>query len=392
MKLTAQEIARYQPPQGKADHIVFDESLSGFGLRYRGDKRTWVYQYSFGSGAERVNARMTLGEYPALPPNKARDAAQDLYAKVRLGQHPAADKRTNRSEAGFTFGHLVTRYLQARHNQLRHNSYTEQERYLDRYAKPLHSLPAKAVDRKRIADLLDTVATERGDVTSNRCHASLSALFSWGMKRALCDANPVIGTEVRKETSRERVLSDAELAVIWNTVWGDDYADIVRLLILTGCRATEISELRWGEVDFNKGVIALPSQRTKNGRPHEIPLTDTSRSLLRQRKRTNGDFVFGRGDRGNGFSGFGKCKERLDAAIERKLGKPMPGWVHHDLRRTFATRLADLGIQPHIIEACLNHISGHKGGVAGIYNRSLYQAEKAQALALWDKHIAGLVR
>lgn len=388
MKLIAQEIARYRPPADKADHIVFDESLSGFGLRYRGGKQTWIFQYAFGSGAERVNARMTIGEYPALPPNKARDIAQDLYAKVRLGQHPASDKRTNRSEAKFTFGHMVERYLQARHNQLRNSSYVEAERYLQRYAKPLHSLPAKAVDRKRIGDLLDTVAAERGAVTSNRCHARLSALFSWAMQRGLCDANPVIGTETRKEKSRDRVLTDTELAVIWNTI-RHDYGDIVRLLILTGCRAAEISELRCSEVDFDKGVISLPSDRTKNGRPHEIPLTNTSRSILQNRKQTNGDFMFGRG---NGFSGFGKCKERLDAAIEKKLGKPMPGWVHHDLRRTFATRLADLGIQPHIVEALLNHVSGHRRGVAGIYNRSLYITEKAQALALWDKHIAGLVR
>jgi integrase len=203
------------------------------------------------------------------------------------------------------------------------------------------------------------------------------------MQRGLCDANPVIGTETRKEKSRDRVLTDTELAVIWNTI-RHDYGDIVRLLILTGCRAAEISELRCSEVDFDKGVISLPSDRTKNGRPHEIPLTNTSRSILQNRKQTNGDFMFGRG---NGFSGFGKCKERLDAAIEKKLGKPMPGWVHHDLRRTFATRLADLGIQPHIVEALLNHVSGHRRGVAGIYNRSLYITEKAQALALWDKHI-----
>ncbi|MFY9839995.1 MAG: tyrosine-type recombinase/integrase [Xanthobacteraceae bacterium] len=387
MKLTSQEIARYQPPADKADHIVFDDDLAGFGLRYRGGKRVWVYQYAFGSGAERVNGRLTLGEYPALPPAKARSTAEDLYAKVRLGQHPAADKKTNRSEAKFNFGHLVARYLQQRHNELRANSYTEAERYLDRYARPLHGLPVKAIDRRRIADLLDTVAIERGNVTSNRCHASLSALFSWGIKRGLCEANPVIGTEVRREDSRDRVLTDKELATIWNTVVGDDYADIIRLLMLTGCRAREISELRWSEIDYDRGVISLPPERTKNARPHEIPISQTIRDILAA--RNNGrDFVFGRGV---GFKGWGKCKVRLDKAIEKKLGKALPGWVTHDLRRTFATRLADLGIQPHIIEAALNHISGHKGGVAGIYNRSAYKVEKESALALWDKHIAELV-
>src|SRR6516164_11105845 len=112
MRLTAQEIARYRPPQGKDDHIVFDEDLSGFGLRYRAGKRVWIYQYAFGSGEERVNARMTLGEYPALSPAKARDTAQDLYARVRLGQHPASDKKKGRAEARHTFGRLVAVYLE----------------------------------------------------------------------------------------------------------------------------------------------------------------------------------------------------------------------------------------------------------------------------------------
>ena len=98
MRLTAQEIARYRPPHGKEDHIVFDEDLSGFGLRYRAGK------YAFGTGEERVNARMTLGEYPALPATKARSQAEDLYAKVRLGQHPASDKKKTRSDARHTFG------------------------------------------------------------------------------------------------------------------------------------------------------------------------------------------------------------------------------------------------------------------------------------------------
>src|SRR5262252_8032160 len=150
MKLTTQEIARYRPPERKADHIVFDEELSGFGLRYRAGKRVWIYQYAFGSGKERVNARMTLGEYPALPPAKARSQAQDLYAKVRLGEHPASDKKKSRSEAHNTFGRIVTSYLDFQKSELRGSSYAEQTRYLDNYAKSLHGLPAAVLDRKKI--------------------------------------------------------------------------------------------------------------------------------------------------------------------------------------------------------------------------------------------------
>jgi len=389
MKLTAREIDRYQPPEGKSDHIEWDDDFSGFGLRYRNGKRVWLYQYAFGSGKKRVSGRMTLGEYPALPPAKARSIAEDHYADVRRGGNPAAEKKQRRQEAHHTFGRLVSGYLEAKQSELRDNSYVEIKRYLDDYAKPLHGLPATAIDRKAIADLLDIIA-RRGPVTANRARTSLSALFSWAMQKGLHDANPVIGTETRKEKSRDRVLTDGELAIVWNALSDSDYSDIIRLLILTGQRADEIAGLRWSEIDFDGDMISLPGERTKNGRPHEIPMSAAVRHILWARPQSDArDFVFGRGV---GFHGWGRCKERLDKAIEDKFGKPLPHWTTHDLRRTAATRMVDLGEGPHIVEAVLNHVSGHKAGVAGIYNRSLYKAEKAQALSKWATHVLATAR
>jgi len=389
MKLTAREIDRYQPPEGKSDHIEWDDDFPGFGLRYRNGKRVWLYQYAFGSGKKRVSGRMTLGEYPALPPAKARSIAEDHYADVRRGGNPASEKKQRRQEAHHTFGRLVSGYLEAKQSELRDNSYVEIKRYLDDYAKPLHGLPATAIDRKAIADLLDIIA-RRGPVTANRARTSLSALFSWAMQKGLHDANPVIGTETRKEKSRDRVLTDGELAIVWNALSDSDYSDIIRLLILTGQRADEIAGLRWSEIDFDGDMISLPGERTKNGRPHEIPMSAAVRHILWARPQSDArDFVFGRGV---GFHGWGRCKERLDKAIEDKFGKPLPHWTTHDLRRTAATRMVDLGEGPHIVEAVLNHVSGHKAGVAGIYNRSLYKAEKAQALSKWATHVLATAR
>jgi hypothetical protein len=172
MKLSAQEIARYRPPHGKVDHIVFDDELSGFGLRYRNGRKTWIYQYAFGSGEGRVNARMTLGEYPALSPAKARDTAEDLYAKVRLGQHPAAAKKASREEHRNTFGRLVAGYLQFQKTEIRPNTYVVVELYLNRYASALHGLPATAIDRKKIADLLETIGKNNGAVSANRARSA----------------------------------------------------------------------------------------------------------------------------------------------------------------------------------------------------------------------------
>ena len=161
--------------------------------------------------------------------------------------------------------------------------------------------------------------------------------------------------------------------------------------MLTGQRLSEIAGLRWSEIDFGRGVISLPGERTKNGRPHEVPMAATVRSLLKAQARSDGrEFVFGEG--AGPYSGLSQRKAALDKDIARlRGGKPLPAWVHHDLRRSTATGMAEIGIQPHIIEAVLNHVSGHKGGIAGIYNRAQYGPEKAQALARWDQRIRKLV-
>jgi hypothetical protein len=176
MKLTAKEIAAYAPPAGK-DHIVFDQELAGFGLRFRNGRRIWIFQYAHGSGAGRVNGRITIGEFPALPPAKARSIAEDYYADVRRGGHPAVEKKKKRDEARHTFGKLVSSYLEFQKNEVRPSTYVGLDLYLNRHARVLHGLPASAVGRRHIADLLDDIAKNSGAVSANRARASLSALF-----------------------------------------------------------------------------------------------------------------------------------------------------------------------------------------------------------------------
>jgi integrase len=383
MKLVAKGIAAYAPPQGK-DRIVFDQDLPGFGLRYRNGHRTWVFQYAHGSGASRVNGRITIGEYPALPPAKARSIAEDYYADVRRGGHPAVEKKKKRAEARHTFGKLVSGYLEFQKNEVRSSTYVGLELYLNRHARTLHNLPATAVGRRHIADLLDSIAKNSGNVSANRARAALSAMFSWAMRRGLHDSNPVIGTEQRKERSRDRVLADAELAIIWNALNDSGFSDIIRLLALTGQRADEIAGLRWSEIDFDEDVISLPAERCKNGKAHQFPMSAPVREILNARPRTR-EYVFGTGD--GGFSGWGKCKSRLDAKIADKIGNPLPHWTTHDLRRSFATGLQRLGVRLEVTEAILNHVSGSRSGVAGIYQRHDWATEKRAALGAWADHV-----
>jgi integrase len=154
------------------------------------------------------------------------------------------------------------------------------------------------------------------------------------------------------------------------------------LLILTGQRREEIGGLRWIEVDLDRGLIVLPPERTKNRRQHEIPLSEPAKDILAKRSR-NRDLVFGIGL--GGFSGWSDAK----AALDEQLG--IAEWRLHDIRRTVATGMADkLGVLPHIIEAVLNHVSGHKAGVGGIYNRARYAGEMREALRRWADYVTAL--
>lgn len=166
----------------------------------------------------------------------------------------------------------------------------------------------------------------------------------------------------------------------------DDYAEVVRLLILTGQRAMEIGGLRWSEIDLERQIISLPAHRTKNGQPHSIPMAGPVRDTLESRARTR-DFVFG--TKGvEGFGGWDRSKKRLDAKIGDRITE---SWTIHDLRRTLATGLQRLGVRLEVTEAILNHIGGSRGGIPGVYQRHDWATEKRQALDAWAAHVLAIV-
>jgi integrase len=385
MKLTVKTTDGIKLPKGKSDCIVFDDDIAGFGLRLReGGSRTWVYQYRIG----KKQRRMVLGSAKSVPLSLARKNASDLEAKVRLGGDPAMNKETARIEVGNTFAVLADQFLEARKRSWRTRTYEEVKRYLIKDAKSLHPFSITAIAQRNVANLLSDIAKEKGDVTANRVRSSLCAFFGWIIREGvrLPEGNVASYTNKREESSRDRVLTDGELGLIWNACLDDDYGAILKLLMLTGQRANEIAQLRWNEVHDQQ--IVLPAERTKNARSHVIPLSETAKGILPWFRKGDRKFVFGRDD--TGFSGWGKAKEKLEARVA-EAEKPLEHWTVHDLRRTVATRMAELGVQPHIIEAVLNHVSGHKGGVAGIYNRATYDKEKRDALNLWAEHVMATV-
>jgi integrase len=383
MKLNNRSVTATNPPlpPGKSEFIHFDDDIAGFGLRVRETGgRSFVFQY-FHTGRVR---RITLGKYPKLSASAARELVAGvggLAATLATGKDPAASKAAHGAD---TVATIVALYLAAQAKRLKPRSLEGVERHLRTHAKPLHDLTVDKVTRRDVADLLTSVAASSGPVMANRLRSSLVAMFGWAMRAGRAETNPAAFTNKEPEKARSRVLSDAELAKVWAALPEGDFATIVKLLMLTGQRREEIGSLAWSEIDVKRNTITLPPERVKNNRQHVIPMSQPVRALIEGVRKTPGrDFVFGIGD--GGFSGWSRCKERLDVAVG------MTDWTLHDIRRSVATGMADLGIQPHIIEATLNHVTGHKAGVAGVYNRSNYSDAVRDALALWGQHVTKIV-
>jgi integrase len=387
-------------PDGKPEAFFWDTTLPGFGLRaYASGRRQWIAQYRDGSSRTR---RATVGDVKKVELDEARRAARKLLSRVELGADPQAEKQAAR--AAVRVSTLVATYLAEAEQRLKPRSFQEVKRHLRVHAKPLHQDVAARVTRADIAKVLAAVATDSGPVAANRVRSSLSAMWAWGLASGTIDGeNPV--AHVRKpgtEAPRDRVLTDAELTLIWQATGRDhDHDRIVRLLMLTGARREEVGGMMWAEVDGE--LWTLPRGRSKNGLPHEVLLGALALAQLPV-ERAGRALIFGSG--AGGFSGWSRCKERLDvrlAELRRKRfhewhGRdPLPNellpmdWTLHDLRRTLSTWLSEFGTDPHIVEAVLGHVSGAaKRGVAGVYNKATYRAPKRAALARWECHVRQL--
>ena len=247
----------------------------------------------------------------------------------------------------------------------------------------LAALPAE------IDELLLDVARKKGGIAANRLHSYLRRPLQWAVERRRIPYNPMAGVlKPSEERSRDRVLGKSELRTLWNTfdVMGLTYSAAAKVMMLTGARRGEISGMRWPEIDLAEAVWQLPSARTKNGRPVAIPLPTQAVEILTTLPRFADDLVFSTGRPSDGLSGWGKPKARIDAAVQ--LDAP---WTWHDLRRSLATGWAEeLGATADAIEAQLNHVSGTRAGIAGIYNRSSLIQQRRALVQKWADLIEGI--
>jgi integrase len=358
---------------------LWDTTCVGFGARRQTNGCFYYVRYQH-NGSQIVKS---IGRHGApWTPDTARTRARELLGVVAGGNDPFVQPLSSEG-----FGVEVERYLERKRALLKPRSFVETTRHLRKYALPLHKLRLAQIDRRTIAVLLGQVETASGPIARNRLRSSLSAFYAWAIQEGLTETNPVTGTGMADEGgSRDRVLTQDELRKLWRALGDDRFSDIVRLLLLTGQRRNEIGALQWSEVDLKRSMIVLPAARTKNKRLHELPLSHQALAILkRQPHRNSSDYLFGE----RAFNNWDRRKQEVD----QRAG--IAPYRLHDLRRTCATMLAELGVQPHYIEAILNHYSrsatlllpGHRAGVAGTYNRAKYADEVRSALQRWADHV-----
>jgi integrase len=392
LRLTDAAVRSFVLPADKDDGILQDDVIPGFFVRVRrGGSRTVNFQYAIG----KKQRRLKLGKWPALKVAAARATAEKLHAQTTLGQDPAALKVESRLRADETLEPIARRFLTRQRAHLRPRSYRNVEHHLLTHFKLLHGMPIASIDRRAIAIRLQAIADGSGEVAANRARASLTTFFNWCIKEGIVDANPAAGTNKFAERSRDRTLLAAEIKIVWNAFDDGDYGSILKLLLLTGQRANEVAGMRWSEISLEAKLWTLPGERVKNGRQHVVPLSDpVCQIIAAQPHRINDDgsprdLVFGRG--AGPFGGWSKAKALLNARIQAATGKLLAHWQPHDLRRSAATGLAEIGIDLPIIEKILNHQSGSFAGIVAIYQRHDFRAETRRALQLWGERVMSIV-
>ena len=365
--------------------LVFDDEQRGLAVRVTaGGGKSYLAQYSF-AGSKR---RIPLGSCSAISLADARLAARQIVGAVAGGKDLVSERKLAALDArrkALTLDVLIGQWEKLHLSGKRPNYAGAASSALRRSFGKLLEAPATALDRAAVVQVLDDLAKDGKAPMAGATARYGSALFSWAVKRGTIPSNPFERVPVAPTARRDRVLSDDEIRAIWNATEGmGSFNAIVRSLLLTGQRREEVSGLTWSELDPGFSVWTLPAARSKNGKPHVIPISAQMEALLHAQPRIGGtDLVFP-GERGV-FSGWSKSKDRLD----RRSG--VTDWTLHDLRRTMATGLQRLGVRLEVTEAVLNHVAGSRAGIIGVYQRHTWSDEKRAALNAWGAHVAAIV-
>jgi integrase len=377
--LTAATVDRVKPPAtGQAEY--FDKGFPGFALRVSyGGAKSFVFFY-------RINGRlrrMSLGTYPAISLADARNAWRAARQDVAQGRDPSLTRK--RVTSGIVFADVMEDWL--KRDQGKNRTVDAVRRSFAKNVLPVWEHRNVAdLSRRDVLDIIDAIVDRGSVITARRVQSQIHRFFRWCVSRGIIETNPAADLEKPgAETKRDRVLADHELVSGWRAAeqLGWPFGAAIQLLILTGARRSEIGCLHWSEIDGE--LIKLKGERTKNGEPHDIPLSPAATAILESAPRISGsEYIFTTNGK-DPIGGWHRVKSKLDAIAS------LEPWRIHDLRRTVATGLQKLGLSLQVVEAILGHISGSRSGVVGIYQRHNYADEKRGALRAWGQYVMARV-
>lgn len=438
-KFTDHKLATLAPP-ASGQVTYYDSDTPGLAVRVSvGGAKTWIVQRRVKSDVSGKTEpyRHTLGRYPTMPIDKARAEARATLTKIEQGINPRQeaeearalerqrkeeenDKELLRELQQFdaevkakktTFGAVRDQFLTEYCDRKTGDGKFEMSaagRKLYRYHlrtlfASLESEQVAAITRRDIRARLDTIKAQHGGYTANRAFSSLRRMLNWAVEHDYLTTTPTDKVKrPTREVARKRVLSACELYYLWQALpAAPAFEAPLKLLLLTAQRREEVGGLRWSELrnlDGDSPLWRIPGHRAKNGNEHLVPISPAALSIIDSRARDS-DFLFTKTGT-TPVSGYSNGKE----AIEKELGRRLAGttdqreraalesllgdWRFHDFRRTAATVMADIGASRDVVEKILNHTSGTRGGVAGIYNRSELLDERRIALEMWAKYLS----
>ena len=406
-RLTKSSVEAVPRPAKGGRAALWDAEVKGFGVRVTpSGARTYVLRYRTGGRGSALRT-LTIGQHGSpWTADQARRRAQELLGQVRSGADPAADRALARREAlkgdarraERLFAVVADRWFR-QHVQLGDlRSQKDIEGVLERDLKPAFAdRTVDEIDREAVAAALEAIG-ERSGSAANKAHKWLRQMFNWLIDKGVVATSPLNRmSRPFAENARKRRLTLCELVVLWAALerLPDPFRSFYRLLILLGQRLREVADLPWSEIDVEAADWLVPGGRTKNKLEHLVPASEQAIALL---EAMQPDAGLRRGpvfttDGIVPINGFSKTKARLDEAVaglvresdaaRALVGDGLAPWVVHDLRRSLATGCQGIGIALEVTEALLNHISGTRSGIAGVYQLHEYYDEKADALQRW---------
>jgi integrase len=373
-------------PTFKSDVIYWDIGYPGFGVKVTPKGREVFIVLYRTAGAGSKLRKYTIGPYGRVTLHQARVTAQKVFAAKLEGRDPAAEKRAKKRRiVADRVEDLLETFIAQRLSQNRSGG--EIARLLRReVGKTWAGRSIHEINKRDVVEVVTAIEQRGAPVAANKTLKSIKTFLRWCVGRAVLDQSPAEGVPLpSKEIARDRVLDDNELAhvILAAQKIGGPYSGIVELLALTGQRREEVARLQREELDLAQRVWKLPKSRTKNAKAHVVHLSEQSMAVLK-RAAQSGPYVFSLlGTKP--FQEFSRAKRRLDQLAR------VTGWRLHDLRRTCVSGMARLGIAPHVADKILNHQGGTISGVAAVYQRHEFLAERQKALDLWGAHVSTIL-